>query len=62
MSPGTVNFGLTPQEAEALATASGDAVLEQLAPILERINKELQTTNQQDQITIGAAQTFLAAI
>ncbi|MFK7893988.1 MAG: hypothetical protein AB8B63_24450, partial [Granulosicoccus sp.] len=57
-----VNVGLTRQEAEALATASGEAVLEQLAPILNRINTELNASNQQDQISIGAAQTFLAAI
>ena len=62
MSGGTVNLGLTTQEARALAGATGQELLKQLAAIVQRINAKPDANAREDKLSIGVAQTFLAAI
>ena len=62
MSGGTVNLGLTPQEARALAGATGQELLKQLTAIVQRINAKPDANAREDKLSIGVAQTFLAAI
>ena len=62
ISAGTVNLGLTPLEGRALAEAAGRELIEQLTVIVQRINAEPDASARQDKISLGVAQTFLAAI
>ena len=62
MSGGTVQLGLTPQEAQSLATATGKELIKQLTAIVQRINARPDANARQDNLSLGAAEAFLATI
>jgi hypothetical protein len=62
LSGGTVNLGLTRQEAKALAAATGQELVRQLTMVVQRLNAGPNAKDQRDKISLGAAEAFLAAI
>ena len=62
MSGGTVNLGLTPQEAKDLATATGQEVAKQLANVVKRLNTKPDRQLEADKLSLGVAEAFLATL
>ena len=62
MSGGTVNLGLTRQEAKDLATATGQEVLKQLTGVVQRLNTKPDRQLEVDKFSLGAAESFLATL
>lgn len=62
MSGGTVQVGLSPQEAEALAKVTGQELTRQLTLIVKRINTQQRAKNNEQAISLGVVQSFLATI
>ena len=65
MTGGTVQLGLTPQEAQALAKATGQELVRQLTSITDRLAQKIaaqQGGAQKQSISIGVVEGFLAAV
>ena len=61
MNGGTVQMGLTREDAAALARASGEELVKQLARITERISAQIGLVRSQS-IALGVVEGFLASI
>jgi tetratricopeptide (TPR) repeat protein len=62
MTGGTVNVGLTPQEAKNLSTATGQELIKQLNAIVARFNAQATAGSRDDKISLGVAEAFLATL
>ena len=65
MTGGTVQLGLTPQEAQALAKATGQELVRQLTSITDRLAQKIaaqQGGAQKQSISIGVVEGFLAVV
>ncbi len=59
MNGGTVQLGLTPQEVQALATATGKELEKQLTAIAKRLNARPDANARRDSISLGVVEAFL---
>ena len=62
MSGGTIQMGLSPQEARALATATGQELTKQLEAIVQRLNARQGAQPKEQDFSLGVVQSFLATI
>lgn len=62
MSGGMVNLGLSPLEAKALATSTGQELLKHLGAIVQRLNAGQTAGGRAENISLGVVEAFLATL